>query len=180
MSAAPTEVSVSPAALRRGMGRFATGVAVVTALGPDGEPVGTTVNAVTSVSLEPPLVLVCLDWRSVTLQAIRSHGAFAINVLSDEQADLSAGFAKSGATAPWRLASHTRGETGSPRLLGALATLECAVVHHLPGGDHEIVVGRVVNIEESDEDRNPLVFYRGAYATLSPAPRPEPQTVIAA
>ncbi|MEA2144650.1 MAG: hypothetical protein QOG59_237 [Solirubrobacteraceae bacterium] len=163
------------------MGRFATGVAVVTALGADGEPVGTTVNAVTSVSLEPPLVLVCLDWRSVTLQAIRRHQAFAINVLAEEQAELSAGFAASGATAPWRLARFARGQTGSPRLLDALATLECSVVHHMPGGDHEIVVGRVLDIEDAEDDRSPLLFYQGSYASISTTavpPAAAPESVI--
>jgi 3-hydroxy-9,10-secoandrosta-1,3,5(10)-triene-9,17-dione monooxygenase reductase component len=151
------------------MGHFATGVAVVTALGASGEPVGTTVNAVTSVSLEPPLVLVCLDRASLTLQAVRAHQAFAINVLAEEQTELSVGFAQSGDRVPWRLARHRCGETGSPRLVDALATLECAVEHHLPGGDHEIVVGRVLDVEQTEDERGPLLFYRGAYASVSEA-----------
>jgi flavin reductase (DIM6/NTAB) family NADH-FMN oxidoreductase RutF len=181
MGTVPAGGAISASELRRGMGQFATGVAVVTALGADAEPVGTTVNAVTSVSVEPPLVLVCLDWRSVTLQAIRRHQAFAINVLAEEQAELSAGFALSGATAPWRLARYRRGETGSPRLLDALVTLECAVVHHMPGGDHEIVVGRVLDIGHAEDDRAPLLFYRGNYAsisTMASPPRAVPEPVI--
>src|ERR1700742_5254804 len=79
---------------RHAVGHFATGVTVITSVGPDGEPVGTTANAVTSLSLEPPLVLVCFDLKSATLTAIRGHGAFAINVLGHRQRHLSANFAK--------------------------------------------------------------------------------------
>src|ERR1700741_2213166 len=85
---------VSPAQLRDAMGHFATGVTVVTSVGADGEPVGTTANAVSSLSLEPPLVLVCFDLKSETLAAIRAHGAFAVNVLGHRQRHLSANFAK--------------------------------------------------------------------------------------
>ena len=84
---------VSPAELREAMGHFATGVTVITSVGTGGEPVGTTANAVTSLSLEPPLLLACFDLKSATLAAIRSHGAFAVNVLGHRQRHLSANFA---------------------------------------------------------------------------------------
>jgi flavin reductase (DIM6/NTAB) family NADH-FMN oxidoreductase RutF len=148
------------------MGHFATGVAVVTALDEDGLPVGTTVNAVTSVSLEPPLVLVCLDLASATLRALRDHGAFAINVLAAEQMHLAHGFARRGALKPWNAARHRPGPTGTPRLEGVVASLECRVEHRLLAGDHEMVVGRVVAAEAGSEDERPLVFYRGAYSSL--------------
>src|SRR5882672_10159931 len=106
---------VSPAELREAMGHFATGVTVITSAGPDGEPVGTTANAVTSLSLEPPLVLVCFELSSATLAAIRDHGAFAVNVLGHRQRQLSANFAKRGLSAVWEGVSHHRGPTGSPR-----------------------------------------------------------------
>ena len=111
---------VSPAQLREAMGQFATGVTVVTSIGADGEPVGTTANAVTSLSLEPPLVLVCFDLNSATLAAIRDHGAFAINVLGHRQRHLSANFAKRGLAAVWDGVRHHRGPTGSPRLADVL------------------------------------------------------------
>ena len=79
---------------RNAMSHFATGVTVVTSVGADGTPVGTTANAVTSLSLDPPLILVCFDLASVTLAAIREHGAFAVNVLAAEQEHLSSGFAR--------------------------------------------------------------------------------------
>jgi flavin reductase (DIM6/NTAB) family NADH-FMN oxidoreductase RutF len=149
------------------MGHFATGVTVVTTLGADGKPVGTTANAVTSLSLDPPLVLVCFDQESLTLEAIRAHGAFAVNVLAEPQRQLSVNFARRGLAAAWHGVRHRPGRTGSPRLDDVLATLECTVEHSLTGGDHEIVIGRVRDAEASGDDLAPLLFWRGGYASLS-------------
>ncbi len=160
---------VSAADFRHAMGHFATGVTVVTSVGPDGEPVGTTANAVSSLSLDPPLVLVCFDRSSLTLQAVLAHGAFAVNVLSAPQRQLSANFARRGLAAAWGEVRHRPGPTGSPRLDGVLAAVECTVEHRLPGGDHEIVVGRVHDVETSGEDAAPLVFWRGGYASIGEA-----------
>ena len=163
---------VSAAGLRHAMGHFATGVTVITSVGADGGPVGTTANAVSSLSLDPPLVLVCFDRASQTLGAVRAHGAFAINVLAAPQQELSANFARRGLAADWDGVRHRPGLTGSPRLHGVLATLECTVEHRLPGGDHEIVVGRVCDVETSDDAAPPLLFWRGRYASLiNPAHR---------
>jgi flavin reductase (DIM6/NTAB) family NADH-FMN oxidoreductase RutF len=159
--------AISANDFRNAMGHFATGVTVVTSVNAAGEPVGTTANAVSSLSLDPPLVLVCFDRSSVTLQAVRSHGAFAVNVLAAPQRHLSANFARRGLAAVWdEVRHHRRGPTGSPRLEGVLAALECTVEHYLPGGDHEIVVGRVRDVETSGDDASPLVFWRGGYASL--------------
>jgi flavin reductase (DIM6/NTAB) family NADH-FMN oxidoreductase RutF len=157
---------VSPAQLRDAMGHFATGVTVITSVDSAGQPVGTTANAVTSLSLEPPLVLVCFDLASVTLTAIKGHGAFVVNVLGSRQRHLSANFARRGLAAAWDGVRHRRGPTGSPRLDGVLAVVECTVEHALPGGDHEIIVGRVRHVETSGHGA-PLVFWRGGYASLS-------------
>ena len=164
----PAELSpeVSPAQLREAMGQFATGVTVVTSVGPDGKPVGTTANAVTSLSLEPPLVLVCFDRRSATLTAIQGHGAFAVNVLGHRQRQLSANFAKRGLSAVWDGVIHQRGPTGSPRLADVIAVIECTVEHAFPGGDHEIIIGRVRHVETNGEGATPLLFWRGTYASL--------------
>ena len=163
-----TEVSfdVSAADLRHAMGHFATGVTVVTSVDAAGEPAGTTANAVSSLSLDPPLLLVCFDRSSLTLEAVRQHGAFAINVLAAPQQHLSRNFARRGLAAAWDEVRHRPGPHGCPRLDGVLAGLECTVEHYLPGGDHEIVVGRVRQVETSGEDAAPLVFWRGAYASL--------------
>ena len=166
MAALDETSEVSPAAFRDAMGHFATGVTVITSVSEDGEPVGTTANAVTSLSLDPPLVLVCFDLTSSTLRAIRGHGAFVVNVLGHRQRHLSANFARRGLAAAWDGVAHRRGPTGSPRLDGVLAVVECTVEHALPGGDHEIVVGRVRHVATSGEGAEPLVFWRGRYASI--------------
>ena len=157
---------VSPAQLREAMGQFATGVTVVTSVGADGAPVGTTANAVTSLSLEPPLVLVCFDLGSATLAAIRGHGAFAVNVLGHRQRHLSANFARRGLAAAWDGVRHQRGPTGSPRLADVIAVIECTVERSFPGGDHEIVIGRVRHVETNPEAATPLLFWRGKYTSI--------------
>jgi flavin reductase (DIM6/NTAB) family NADH-FMN oxidoreductase RutF len=156
---------ISAAEFRRAMGHFATGVTVVTSVAPDGTPVGTTANAVTSLSLDPPLVLVCFDLGSLTLQAIREHGAFAVNMLAEPQRELSANFARRGFAAAWEDVPHRTGRTGSPRLHGVLAVLDCTVESRFPGGDHEIIIGRVREAEVPG-DKAPLVYWRGTYASI--------------
>ena len=165
---------VSPSELREAMGLFATGVTVITSVGADGEPVGTTANAVTSLSLEPPLILVCFDLKSATLTAIRGHGAFAVNVLGQRQHHLSANFAKRGLAAVWDDVTHHRGPTGSPRLADVIAVIECTVEHELPGGDHEIIIGRVRHAETDGDAAAPLLFWRGKYRALETFAAGEP------
>jgi flavin reductase (DIM6/NTAB) family NADH-FMN oxidoreductase RutF len=166
---ADVTAQVTEAEFRDAIGHFATGVTVVTSIGADGEPVGTTASAVTSLSLDPPLVLVCLDRASLTLQAVRTHGAFVVNVLAVPQRHLSANFARRGLAAAWDGVRHRPGPTGSPRLDGVLAALECTVENSLPGGDHEIVVGRVHDVETTGKDAAPLLYWRGAYGSLGEA-----------
>jgi flavin reductase (DIM6/NTAB) family NADH-FMN oxidoreductase RutF len=164
-----TAADITATDFRHAIGHFATGVTVVTSVGPDGEPVGTTANAVSSLSLDPPLVLVCFDRASITLAAVLAHGAFVVNVLAAPQQHLSANFARRGLAAAWDGVRHRPGRTGSPRLHGVLAALECTVEHRLPGGDHEIVVGRVRDVETAGGDAVPLLYWRGAYASLGAA-----------
>ena len=168
-AASPTAADLSAAEFRHAIGHFATGVTVVTSIGADGVPVGTTANAVSSLSLDPPLILVCFDRASLTLEAVRSHGAFAVNVLAAPQQHLSSNFARRGLSAAWDEVRHRPGSTGSPRLHGVLAVLECTVEHRLPGGDHEIVVGRVRDVETAADGVAPLLYWRGAYASLGAA-----------
>lgn len=160
-------IDVSASEFRHAMSHFATGVTVITSVDEQGDPVGTTANAVTSLSLDPPLVLVCFDVDSLTLQAITSHRAFVVNVLAAPQQHLSANFARRGLAAAWEGVRHRRGPTGSPRLDDVLAILECTLEHSLPGGDHEIIVGRVRHVETSAVASPPLVFFRGTYTALA-------------
>jgi flavin reductase (DIM6/NTAB) family NADH-FMN oxidoreductase RutF len=152
--------------LRHAIGHFATGVTVVTSVGPDGEPAGTTATAVASLSLDPALVLVCLDWRSATLRAILGHRAFAVNVLAYGQAGVSANFGRSGDTASWQGVLHDRWPSGNPRLDGVLAGLDCAVDSVVTGGDHEIVIGRVLDAGVGAGSGGPLLHWRGRYGRL--------------
>lgn len=155
---------VDPRAFRDTLGRFATGVAVVTARGPHG-PAGLTTNAFSSLSLDPPLVLVCFDRGSRTLAVVRESRRFAVNVLRAGQEELAALFAGK-APHPEKFAAVTHSEDhGVPVLDGALAWVACDLQALHPGGDHEIGVGAVTAMG-SAQDGEPLVFYGGAYRSL--------------
>ena len=145
-------------------GRFATGVAVVTCEGPDG-PAGLTTNAITSLSLDPLLLLVCFDNDSRTLPAVRRSGRFAVNVLREGQEDLARVFAsKRIAREKFEAVTHTV-EHGVPVLDGALAWIACDLRELLPGGDHTIGIGEVTHID-ADDAGEPLVFFRGRFTAL--------------
>jgi 3-hydroxy-9,10-secoandrosta-1,3,5(10)-triene-9,17-dione monooxygenase reductase component len=146
------------------LGRFPTGVAVVTAAGPHG-PAGLTTNAFSSLSLDPPLVIVCFDRDSRTLPIVRESGRFAVNVLRAGQEDLARLFAGK-APHPEKFEAVTHQvEHGVPVLDGALAWLVCDLEALYPGGDHEIGVGRVTALGH-DTTGDPLVFHDGEFRTL--------------
>jgi 3-hydroxy-9,10-secoandrosta-1,3,5(10)-triene-9,17-dione monooxygenase reductase component len=165
-TAESSSATVSAAELRQALGHLPTGVTVVTSLRSDGQPVGTTVSAVCSVSAEPALLLVCLARSSETLRAVLEHRQFAVNVLADGQHVLSNNFARGGADATWEGVDHGPLHTGLPRLTGTLAVFDCLVhdVHH--GGDHEIVIGRVRHVHLEEEAQPPLLHWRGRYVRL--------------
>jgi flavin reductase len=157
----PTKTPFTSDQLRRTLGAFATGVTVVTT-GGDAGAYGVTANSFTSVSLEPPLVLVCLRRRSPGRSLIAANGAFAINVLSAGQEELGRRFAsKDRGTAMFDGVDHRRGTTGSPILAGA-AHLECRLAGIHAAGDHVIVVGHVLALE-LDPDATPLLFHAGRF-----------------
>jgi flavin reductase (DIM6/NTAB) family NADH-FMN oxidoreductase RutF len=176
-SAAPREGELRPQSLGRrtvdasevkhALSHFATGVTVVTSLSSEAEPVGTTASAVSSLSLEPPLLLVCLARKSATLAALRVHRAFAVNVLAAGQHELSGHFARSGRAAGWSAVAHHVSHDGLPLIAGALASVECAVERFLDGGYHEIVIGRVRGLTVDTGETEPLLHYRGSYAAIS-------------
>jgi 3-hydroxy-9,10-secoandrosta-1,3,5(10)-triene-9,17-dione monooxygenase reductase component len=138
-------------------------VAIVTCQG-SGGPAGLTTNAVTSLSLEPLLLLVCFDNSSRTLPVVREARRFAVNILRAGQEDLAAAFAsKRIAEEKFESVTHTVAH-GVPVLDGALAWVACDLVELLPGGDHTIGIGSV--IDGSASEGEPLVFFRGGYAGL--------------
>lgn len=147
---------------RRVCGCFPTGVTVATAIGDDGQPHGITLSSFTSVSMEPPLVLVCIDHHSQMIQHLAVNSHFAINVLSNDQQEVSLRFAKQWENrfsgVPWR-----RGLSGAPLLDDTSAALECRVHQVFAAGDHLIIVGRVLAL--SYTDRAPLIYLRSSYTT---------------
>lgn len=161
-SSAPSGSQIDPKAFRRVMGSFATGVAVVTT-SRDGEQFGMTVNSLTSVSLEPLIVLICLVKGSRTGLAIRDRGRFAVNLLNSEQEEISRRFV-SKEQRRFRREDASDNVWGVPLMEGALASLVCDVhlVHEI--GDHDVVYGRVLHCESSEG--KPLLYWRGAYSAL--------------
>lgn len=148
------------------IGRFPTGVAIVTSIGPDG-PAGMTTNAVTSLSLDPLLIIVCFETRSRTLDVVRATRRFGVNVLHVEDEALAIVFA-SKRVGPEKFEALTdrrwREEHGVPVLDRAVAWIACELRELLPRGDHEIGVGAVVGTGTGPEGA-PLVFHRGSYTT---------------
>lgn len=157
--------TVSPGDFRAVLGRYATGVTVVTTRAPDGEPVGLTVNSFTSVSLEPPLVLFCLDRDAGSLPAFEAAEGFAVNILGAGQEAVSNRFADPLA-ARFSQEGFADWSTGAPILRDALAALDCSVHARHDGGDHIILVGRVRQLAVLADD-DPLVYWRGSYRKLS-------------
>ena len=158
-------MAVDAGRYRQVMGHFATGVAIVTCSGPDG-PAGLTTNAVTSVSLEPLLLLVCFDNASRTLVAVRDARRFAVNVLRAGQEDLARVFAsKRVAREKFEAVTHMVAH-GVPVLDGALAWLACDLRELHPGGDHTIGIGAVTHMD-ADPGGEPLVWFRGGYGTFA-------------
>jgi 3-hydroxy-9,10-secoandrosta-1,3,5(10)-triene-9,17-dione monooxygenase reductase component len=153
---------VDLARFRETLGSFPTGVTIVTAPG----PAGLTTNAFSSLSLDPPLVLVCFDNTSRTLPAVEAAGRFAVNILRDDQEPLARLFAsKRVAADKFAEATHTE-DHGVPVLDGALAWIVCTLDRLVPGGDHTIAIGAVTAMEVTEGE--PLVFYRGAFTTHRP------------
>ena len=151
-------------AFRDTIGHLVTGVCVVTALGPDG-PAGLTTNAVSSLSLRPPLIVVCFDNTSRTLPVVRAAGRFGVNVLHTGQERLARRFASKRIAAEKFAAVTHSVDHGVPVLDDALAWLACDLEAEHPGGDHTIGVGAVTAMGHGEGD--PLAFYRGRYVTTS-------------
>lgn len=159
-------MTIDPREFRDTVGCFATGITIITTRQDDGAPVGLTANSFTSLSLDPPMVLFCLDNNVASFDAFQAGGHFAVNILSEKQQDLSSRFAKSGPE-KWDGVAFDSGDTGCPILPGSLACMECRVSSINEGGDHVIVVGEVLRLERAQEDAMPLLYYRGGYANLS-------------
>jgi len=148
---------------RRICGKFASGITVATVLDAAGAPHGMTANSFTSVSLNPPLVLVCVDHRARILEHFRIGEHFGVNILGASQRHFSDKFAGSGYDRFEGVEWHA-GQTGVPLLPDVLATIECARMKVVTAGDHDIVIGEVLHANCQDGD--PLVFYGSQYRCL--------------
>ena len=155
---------VSKDEFRSAMSRFASGVTVVTTRDAANQPSGITVSAFASLSLEPPLVLVCIDKRASIHDLLAEGRHFAVNVLAEDQEILSRRFASRDADR-FSGTGYADGMTGVPILSDVLTAIECRVVHTYPGGDHTIVVGEVEHAVV--RDGKPLAYFRGGYSELA-------------
>jgi len=155
---------------RRLMGCWATGVSVITAEGNDG-PAGATANALTSLSLDPPLVLVCFDLSSRTLHAVRESERFAMNMLGAGQESVSRRFATKSTQEEKFADTPYTVEHGAPVIDDCLAWIVCSLDSEFKHGDHVVAIGEVL-AGHIVEDATPLLFYRGSYSTVpTPARR---------
>ncbi len=150
--------------LRNALGRFATGVCVVTA-SEGGERFGMTVNSFASLSLDPPLVLWSIGRESDCFARFAKIDHYNVNILREDQQELSARYARTGEHA-LHDGDWSTGSGGEPILRDVLASFECAIESRIDGGDHVILVGRVQHFSHA-ESGNPLLFYAGSYAAIS-------------
>ncbi len=156
-------------AFRNALGMFPSGVTVITT-GTAPNFVGMTAQSFSSLSLDPPLVLVCVDKRASVLPLLRETGAYTVNILPDTAMDTSNFFASSKRPPPphqFDEHAHQLGHTGQPRLAQATMVFDCRIHSLLDGGDHEIIVGEVQAFERQSDDE-PILFYGGDYRKLAP------------
>jgi flavin reductase (DIM6/NTAB) family NADH-FMN oxidoreductase RutF len=154
---------VDKAEFRQALGHFAAAVTVVTTVRDDDAPAGITVTAFSSLSLEPPLVLVCIDKRARLHEQFQIDRAFAVNILAEDQEAISRRFAQSEGD-QFREIGWTRGPMGAPLIQDAVCSIECRITDLLPGGDHTIIVGEVESTKI--REAKPLCYFRGGYAGL--------------
>lgn len=156
-------MSIDPQELRRVLGHFATGVTIITTRDKDGAPFGLTANAFTSLSLNPPLVVVCVDKTAQCYGCFHESKVFAVNFLSEDQEELSRRFATKN-SAKFAGLEWYEGSNGAALIEGAMGHIECRIVQTHDGGDHTIMVGEIVSASASGD--RPLIFFKGKYQRL--------------
>jgi flavin reductase (DIM6/NTAB) family NADH-FMN oxidoreductase RutF len=151
---------------RKALSCFATGVTIAAAKDASGNPVGVTISSFASLSLEPPLVLFCLGLGTSSVETFKNASHFSINILRDDQRELSIRFASRMPDKWSGLDYHVGEASGAPVLSHCLAVLECALEKQIVEGDHVILIGRVVNLDY-DPGGQPLLYFRGNYAEMA-------------
>jgi len=158
-----SQTTIDPAQFKSTLGRFASGITVITTHDADGRDHGMTLSAFSSLSLDPPLVLACIGDAASIAGTMATADHFALNILAADQEPLSRRFSAKDEDR-FEQIGMTRGAHGLPLLDGALGHLQCRITARYPGGDHTIVVGEVIAATSRDGD--PLLYYRGGYARL--------------
>ena len=158
---------ITPEAYRQVLGRFPTGVTLVTGMDGD-EPLAVVIGSFVSVSMEPPLVGFLTGADARTWPRIRAGGSFCANVLADDQVDLAnAFFTRDGD--PWEGTSWVPALSGSPVISACVASIDCSVFDAMEAGDHSFVVGEVVDLKDHETGGSPLVFLGGSYGSFGPS-----------
>jgi len=153
--------------LRHALGHFATGVTIITTLDDDGTLHGLTANSVTSVSLDPPLILFCIKNTARSLQVLERRRAFSLHILTESQANIAMAFASNvdrSMICKWKTTAR-----GLPLLDGFHMAFQCTIQEIYPGGDHGIVLAQVHEIHRGDEEAAPLLFYKGKITSFAQA-----------
>jgi flavin reductase (DIM6/NTAB) family NADH-FMN oxidoreductase RutF len=145
------------------MGSFASGVTIVTAIGKRGEKRGFTASAISSLSLEPRMLLVCISERSTSLEVIKESGAFVVNILASSQQEIAQQFATRAGDRFQGIRWRPGPNSGAPVIDGSLAYAECKLVNTCKGGDHVILMGEIVGADAHEAE--PLLYFRGRYGT---------------
>jgi flavin reductase (DIM6/NTAB) family NADH-FMN oxidoreductase RutF len=165
-------VSFDTAAFKEAMSTFATGVTIVAGI-EDGRPVGFSCQSFVSLSLDPPFIALAPARTSTSWPRIAKAGSFCVNVLGDHQRELCTRFAVSGGDKFDGVEWSPAPETGAPLIAGSLAWVDCAVELVHDAGDHELIIGRVLDLDLGVGEGNPLVFFRSNFATVSGRTRAE-------
>ncbi|MDX3696551.1 flavin reductase family protein [Streptomyces europaeiscabiei] len=162
--------AIDSRAYRDAVGRYASGVVVIGATAADGQRLGFTCQSFHSVSLDPPLISISVAQTSTTYPMIRETGRFAVSVLGDNHHKVASAFARKGIDR-WGGVAHTGTGTGNPVLTESLMWLDCEIDAEHEAGDHHIVVGRVLEMSQSEAHRGePLLFYRGGFHGIASLP----------
>jgi flavin reductase (DIM6/NTAB) family NADH-FMN oxidoreductase RutF len=163
----PTAMSFTPREFRDALGLFPTGVAIVTTVDAQGQPAGITVNSFTSVSLDPPLILVSIARTSRSFDLFNTVDHFAVNLLREEQRHVSSAFASATADR-FGVVKHSPGHGNAPLIDAHLVAFECETYARYDGGDHVLLIGKVLRLNHDPSlPPKPLLYYRGQYRELS-------------
>lgn len=166
-------MSLDQATFRSALGHFPSGVCITTTVDGSGRPWGFTASAFSSLSLEPPLILVCLDQKADSHEAFFNAGSFAVSILATHQRALAIRFATKGAQKFDGVTTNVGTETGLPLIPESAVHLECRMHQTIPIGDHTILVGEVIGVDV-DESVRPLVYHARQYGDMHPHPAEQP------